>query len=94
MPLGPHVLDVQEDLYRALLLTGLDERTVAQVAGLVEAHVFGAARSAITDTSVVGADRRHGRRLLGVARRVLGHVLLAGAVPDDDPPLGGGRLRR
>jgi hypothetical protein len=52
MPLGPHVLDVQEDLYRALLLTGLDERTVAQVAGLVEAQVFGAARSAITDTSM------------------------------------------
>lgn len=52
MPLGPHVLDVQEDLYRALLLTGLDERTVAQVAGLVEAQVFGAARSAVTDTSV------------------------------------------
>ena len=52
MPLGPHVLDVQEDLYRALLLTALDERTVAQIAGLVEAQVFGAARSAVTDTSV------------------------------------------
>jgi AcrR family transcriptional regulator len=52
MPLGPHVLDVQEDLYRAVLLTGLDERTVAQVAGLVEAQVFGAARSAVTDTSL------------------------------------------
>ena len=52
MPLGPHVLDVQEDLYRAVLLTGLRERAVAQVAGLVEAQVFGAARSAVTDTSV------------------------------------------
>jgi AcrR family transcriptional regulator len=52
MPLGPHVLDVQEDLYRAVLLTGLDECTVAQVAGLVEAQVFGAARSAVTDTSL------------------------------------------
>ena len=50
MPLGPHVLDVQEDLYRALLASGLDERTVVRVASLVEAHVFGAARSAITDT--------------------------------------------
>lgn len=54
MPLGPHVLDVQEDLYRAVLLTGLGERTVAQIAGLVEGQVFGAARSAVTDTSVSG----------------------------------------
>ena len=50
MPLGPHVLDVQEDLYRAVLASGLDERTAVRVASLVEAHVFGAARSAITDT--------------------------------------------
>jgi AcrR family transcriptional regulator len=50
-PLGPHVLDVQEDLYRAVALTGLPEGTVAKVAGLVESQVFGAARSAITDTS-------------------------------------------
>ncbi|MCW0214000.1 MAG: TetR/AcrR family transcriptional regulator [Pseudonocardia sp.] len=51
MPLGPHVLDVQEDLYRATLLTGLDERTAGRIANLVESHVFGAARSAVTDTS-------------------------------------------
>jgi AcrR family transcriptional regulator len=50
MPLGPHVLDVQEDLYRAVAASGLDEHTVARVASLVEAHVFGAARSAIADT--------------------------------------------
>ena len=52
MPLGPHVLDAQEDLYRAVALSGLPEKRVAQVAGLVESQVFGAARSAITDTSV------------------------------------------
>ena len=52
MPLGPHVLDAQEDLYRAVALTGLPETTVGRVAGLVESHVFGAARAAVTDTSV------------------------------------------
>lgn len=52
MPLGPHVLDVQEDLYRAVALAGLDAVTVVRSAGLVEAHVFGAARAAITDTSL------------------------------------------
>lgn len=52
MPLGPHVLDVQEDLYRAVLLTGLDPGTVVRSAGLIESHVFGTARAAITDTSL------------------------------------------
>ena len=52
MPMGPHVLDAQEDLYRAVALTGLPEGTVGRVAGLVESHVFGAARSAVTDTSL------------------------------------------
>lgn len=52
IPLGPNVLDVQEDLYRAVMLTGLSELHVASIAGLIESHVFGAARSVITDTSV------------------------------------------
>lgn len=52
MPLGPNVLDVQEDLYRAVMLTGLREHNVSRIAGLVESHVFGSARSVITDTSV------------------------------------------
>lgn len=52
MPLGPHVLDAQEDLYRAVSLTGLAHPTVVRVAGLVESHVFGAARAAVTDTGV------------------------------------------
>jgi AcrR family transcriptional regulator len=52
MPLGPHVLDVQEDLYRAVALTGVAPTTVVEVAGLVESHVFGAARAAVTDTGV------------------------------------------
>ena len=52
MPLGPHVLDVQEDLYRGVLLTGLGATTVVRSAGLIESYVFGAARAEITDTSV------------------------------------------
>lgn len=52
MPMGPHVLDVQEDLYRAVALTGLDPVTVVRSSGLVEAHVFGAARAQITDHGV------------------------------------------
>ena len=52
MPLGPHVLDAQEDLYRAVNLTGLPPLDVARISNLVEGHVFGAARSRITDTRV------------------------------------------
>ena len=52
MPLGPHVMDVQEDIYRAVTLTGLPNPEVVRVAGLVESHVFGVARSVITDTSL------------------------------------------
>lgn len=52
MPLGPNVLDAQEDLYRAFDLTGLNPHTVVKITGLVESHVFGAARSAIVDTRV------------------------------------------
>ncbi|ANY10094.1 TetR family transcriptional regulator [Pseudonocardia sp. HH130630-07] len=52
MPLGPRVLDVQEDLYRVVSLTGLGARTVVHSAGLIESYVFGAARGVITDTSL------------------------------------------
>ncbi|MEJ7633725.1 TetR/AcrR family transcriptional regulator [Aeromicrobium sp.] len=52
MPLGPHVLDVQESIYSATRLTGLTEVDVVRVASLVESHVFGVARGRITDTSV------------------------------------------
>ncbi|TCK20404.1 TetR/AcrR family transcriptional regulator [Pseudonocardia endophytica] len=51
-PLGPHVLDAQEDLYRAVGLTGLPAARVVEIAGLVESHVFGAARATVTDTGV------------------------------------------
>jgi AcrR family transcriptional regulator len=60
MPLGPHVLDVQEDLYRAVSLAGLAPVTVVRAAGLIESHVHGAARVKITDTAVAsrtGIDR-------------------------------------
>ncbi len=52
IPLGPHVMDVQEDVYRAVALTGLANPEVVRVAGLVESHVFGVARSVITDRSL------------------------------------------
>ncbi len=51
MPLGPHVLDVQEDLYRAVLSAGLDAHTAVRVTTMLEAHVFAATRSEIVDTS-------------------------------------------
>jgi len=52
MPLGPHVLDSQEDLYRAVRLTGLEPFDVVRVASLVESFVFGAARGHITDRTL------------------------------------------
>lgn len=50
MPLGPHVLDVEEDLYRAVLTIGLSPTQTVRVAGLVESFVFGTARGAIVET--------------------------------------------
>jgi AcrR family transcriptional regulator len=52
MPLGPHVLDAQEDLYRAVDVTGLPAYDVARVTSLVESFVFGVARSQIADRTV------------------------------------------
>jgi AcrR family transcriptional regulator len=52
MPLGPHVLDAQEDLYRAVLASGLPFHDTARVSSLVESFVFGAARARITDQAV------------------------------------------
>jgi AcrR family transcriptional regulator len=52
MPLGPHVLDIQEDLYRAVRAAGLAAYDVARVTGLVESHVYGLARSRIVDTGL------------------------------------------
>ncbi len=49
-PLGPNVLDAQEDLYRALCLSGLKPDQVARAASLVEGHVSALARGAIVDT--------------------------------------------
>lgn len=49
-PLGPNVLDAQEDLYRALCLSGLKPDQVSRAASLVEGHVSALARAAIVDT--------------------------------------------
>ncbi|WP_199539060.1 TetR/AcrR family transcriptional regulator [Desertihabitans brevis] len=55
LPLGPHVLDAQEDLYRAIALTGLPEPDVVRIAGAVEGHVFGAARAVVVDARQAAA---------------------------------------
>jgi len=48
-PLGPHVMDQQEDLYRAVMASGLNKADTVRVTGAIEAHVFGVARGEITD---------------------------------------------
>ncbi len=48
-PLGPHVMDQQEDPYRAVLSSGLSKADTVRVTGAVEAHDFGVARGEITD---------------------------------------------
>lgn len=53
MPLGPHVLTAQEDLYRAVALADLTPVQTSQVSGLVESHVFGCARAAVVDTRTI-----------------------------------------
>jgi AcrR family transcriptional regulator len=53
MPLGPHVMDAQEDLYRAVEQSGLPPYDVVRVTSLVESFVFGVARSQIADRTVV-----------------------------------------
>ena len=84
MPLGPHVLDIQEDLYRAVRLTGLAalRRGPGGGAGGVARLRRGPRRHRRHQR--LGEHRRDRGRLLGVAGRLLGHLLRAGAVPDDD----------
>lgn len=50
MPIGPNVMDAQEDLYRALDAGRLSPLDVSRAAGLVEGHVFAHARTSIVDT--------------------------------------------
>lgn len=49
LPLGPHVLDVEEAGYRALIDTGLSANQVAETIGIVRNVVTGHARSAATE---------------------------------------------
>jgi AcrR family transcriptional regulator len=56
-PMGPGVLTVQEDLYRACDLTGLPADDVVEVTRTLEGYVFGAARGRASDPRVaVGGD--------------------------------------
>lgn len=54
-PLGPHVLDVEEAGLSALADTGLDERRVVQVLGVLDAFLQGLARAAVNDAQVADA---------------------------------------
>jgi AcrR family transcriptional regulator len=49
MPLGPHVLDVEEAMYAACAATGLRGADVVALSNLVSWQVVGAARSALAD---------------------------------------------
>lgn len=50
MPLGPHVLDVEEDLYRIVRQLDFSAADATRIANLIESHVFAAARGSIVET--------------------------------------------
>jgi AcrR family transcriptional regulator len=53
LPLGPHVLDVSEDMLRVGADAGLDADLRVRVASLLESYIFGIARGEIADRSEV-----------------------------------------
>ena len=55
LPLGPHVLDVEEAVYAAVAATGLRGTDVVAVTNLINWQLVGAARAQITDA----AEERH-----------------------------------
>ncbi len=54
LPIGPHVLDVSEDMLRVGAEAGLDADTRVRVASLLESYIFGIARGEIADRTEVG----------------------------------------
>ncbi len=55
LPIGPHVLDVEESLYAALMSGGFGGAEVVALANLIRWQLLGAARSSIGDL----AEERH-----------------------------------
>jgi AcrR family transcriptional regulator len=53
LPLGPHVLDVNEDMLRVGAAAGLPPLQRVRVASLLESYIFGIARGEIADRSEV-----------------------------------------
>ena len=53
LPLGPHVLDINEDMLRVGADAGLDADLRVRVASLLESYIFGIARGEIADRSEV-----------------------------------------
>jgi AcrR family transcriptional regulator len=53
LPIGPHVLDVSEDMLRVGADAGLDADLRVRVASLLESYIFGIARGEIADRSEV-----------------------------------------
>jgi len=53
LPLGPHVLDVDEDMLRVGTAAGLGSEQRVRVASLLESYIFGMARGEIADRTEV-----------------------------------------
>jgi AcrR family transcriptional regulator len=53
LPMGPHVLDVEEDMLRVGADAGLDADLRVRMASLLESYIFGIARGEIADRSEV-----------------------------------------
>jgi AcrR family transcriptional regulator len=53
LPMGPHVLDVNEDMLRIGAAAGLDADHRVRVASLLESYIFGIARGEIADRTEV-----------------------------------------
>ena len=52
LPMGPNVLDAEEELYRAIAASGLPARQIAGVKNLIVWHVHGVARTDVQDREV------------------------------------------
>ena len=94
LPLGPHVLDVEEAVYAAVAATGLTGTDVVAVTNLIGWQLVGAARAQIGDA----AEERH----TGTSSEAYWMSRVSfwtthfdySAIPDHGADLGGRRLRR
>ena len=94
LPIGPHVLDVEESLYAALYTAGFRAAQNVAIANLIRWQLIGAARSTIGDA----AEERH----TGVSAEAYWESRAsfwttyfdADPIPDHGGRVGGRRLRR